>query len=185
MVGTIFVSTYLISIVYNTIKLNKIRKDTIKKCEKILIIAGYEVNPSKIKYILDFTTYRKIDEIGYIMLSYMPFGSYKMWYLLVTNQIQKEYDLVSEDILTPKMLFKLENAEIIRDSKMMKRLTEEERKKLEKTHQIYKPDTTMYVTGRERLMDDLPVEEELTLEDIQKLDTMSEENKGKVYKKIK
>lgn len=138
MIGYWIVFTYLLSIGYNTIFLDRIRKKTIKKCREKLEQENFTINSSTMNSILAFTPYSEKDYHNYC-LSYMPFGNYLMTYKLISGKIKKEYDAVSEDILNQEVLLSLKRQQIISSSSIFKTLKKGERVEFEKTHQIYKP----------------------------------------------
>lgn len=183
MIGYILVATYFLSIGYNTIMLDKIRKDTIKKCREKLEEVNYDVNPSKIKSILTLTSYGKNDFDNYIM-SYMPFGSYHITRKLMSGKMKREYEVVSESMSNPEILSKLKREQIISSPSYIKTLSKEEKMQFEKTHQIYKPGDPIFTTSMERLIDGLPVSEQLSMDEMNsEFDRITEESAEKVLKK--
>ena len=180
MLGIIFVTSYFLSIGYNTIKLQKIRKETIKQCKEKLEGAGCIVNSEKVKSILD--TSKKVDDLGYSMLSYMPFGSYLMTYKLISGKIRREYDAVSKDVLNQEMMLTLKRQQIIFIPSYIKTLTKEERVQFEKTHQIYKPGDPILISSMDRLIDGFPTSEQLSMEEVnEKLDRKVKEKSLRKY----
>lgn len=183
MIGCYLVFSYFLSIGYNTIMLDRIRKNTIKKCREKTEEKNFDINPSKINCILAFTPYGKNDCHNYF-LSYMPFGSYRITYKLISGKMKREYDAVSEDILNQETLLILKRQQIISSPSILKTFTKEERVQLKKTHQIYKPGDSILTSSRERLLDGLPSNEQLSIEEVNReLDKKIEESKGKVLKK--
>lgn len=184
--GTIFMITYPLSIGYNTIKLHKIRKEIIQKCKERLAEFGYQVNPKKIKYILEYTSTKTVDDIGYIMLSYMPFGSYFISYKIAKGKIEKEYNAVSTNILSYESQKNLANAGIIPTRNVItcdSAFSELPQCMMESFHRRYSPNPCFMQTT-ERLIDGIPSSEELSMEEINRgLDKNIEESKEKVLKK--